>query len=80
MVGRLQIGMVAAIHSACLAAMRRNPQQSAWLAIAWSAESGQHLVEKSRREKAVFVTIAVRYFPQVVAGPEKFVAFSDDDP
>jgi hypothetical protein len=28
MVGRLQIGMVAAIKSECLAAMRRNPQDA----------------------------------------------------
>src|SRR6516225_10352159 len=39
-----------------------------------------HPIEESRRQKAVIVAVAVRPFAQVVAGPEKFIAFGDDDP
>ena len=40
----------------------------------------EHLIEESRRHKAVIVAIAVRKLAQVIAGPEKFVAFVDNDP
>src|ERR1700731_4071594 len=39
----------------------------------------EHLIEESRRQKAVVVAVAVRKLAQIVAGPEKFIAFGDDD-
>jgi len=43
-------------------------------------EGFEHLIEESRRQEAVIVAVAVRTLAQVVAWPEKFVAFGDDDP
>jgi hypothetical protein len=43
-------------------------------------ESLEHLIEESRRQKAVVVAVAVRKLAQVVTRPEKFIAFGDDDP
>src|SRR3954462_1541770 len=43
-------------------------------------ERFDHLVEKARRQEAVIVAVAVRQPAQIIAGPEKFVAFGNDNP
>ena len=43
-------------------------------------EGIEHLIEESRRQKAVIVAVAVRDFPEIVSGPQEFIAFGDDDP
>ena len=43
-------------------------------------ESLDHLIEESRRQEAVVITIAAADFPEIVARPIEFVALSDNDP
>jgi hypothetical protein len=43
-------------------------------------ECVENLIEKSRRQLAVIVVVAVRPPAQVVARPEEFVTFGDDNP
>ena len=43
-------------------------------------EGLDHLIEQSRQQKAVIVAVAVRQLAQIVARPEKFIAFGDHNP
>jgi hypothetical protein len=45
-----------------------------------SVERREHLVEETRRQKAVVVPVYAGGLPQVVARPQKFVAFGYDNP
>ena len=40
-------------------------------------EGLEHLIKESRRQKAVVVAVTVRTLAQIVAGPEKFIAFGN---
>jgi hypothetical protein len=44
------------------------------------SEGVEHLIEESRRQKAVIVAVAVRKLAEIVARPGKFIAFGDHDP
>ena len=43
-------------------------------------ESVEHLIEKPRRQKAVVIAVSAADFSQIIAAPQKLVAFGDDDP
>jgi hypothetical protein len=43
-------------------------------------EGFEHLIEESRRQKSVIVAVAVRELAQIIARPQEFIAFGDDDP
>jgi hypothetical protein len=60
-----------------LASSRRNSCASG---SAPSPEGVEHLIEQFRRQEAESVTIRAGRFSQIVAGPDEFVAFVDDDP
>ena len=40
----------------------------------------EHAIEEARRQEAVIVAIAARQLAQIVARPQKHVAFGDNDP
>src|SRR5208283_3542284 len=43
-------------------------------------EGIEHLIVKSRRQEAIIIAVGVRNFPEIVSGPQEFIAFGDDDP
>jgi hypothetical protein len=43
-------------------------------------EGIEHLIEEARWQKTVIVTVAVRQLAQIVAWPDKFIAFGDYNP
>lgn len=43
-------------------------------------EGLDHSIEESWRQEAIILAVAVRTLAQIVARPEKLIAFGDNDP
>jgi hypothetical protein len=43
-------------------------------------EGIEYLIEKSRRQKTIVVSISVPYFAQIISGPDELIALAHDDP